>query len=211
MKRKCLLGILAIMAAFALPTQAENSDRTMAISASPIALIGLRVDLLYQYKLLNFLALTVPGKFGYNYFYSTFIEKFEKEKLGESTIAPIDMATGVGARFLLSNTGLNNTFYIEPRLLIGYEQFGYKYGGAKIEVSSARFQPMLQFGWDWYWDYGLYMNLGAGVGYAFRFAQKLEIPPKLNEFKDNALVGFFIPTTSGTLALDGEFKVGFSW
>lgn len=204
------LAVLAALSLFTAEAQANN-DRTMGMSLSPIALLGARFNALYQYKLLDFLALTIPGKFSYNFGYAKVAEFLSEKSLGEQTLSPFEAAFGVGARILLNNKGLNDSFYVEPRVWLGYEQFGVKASGQQLEFKAMKFQPMFNFGWDWYWDYGLYMGLGFGIGYAIHFNQTVNIPDEMKALKENALVGFFFPITPGTLALDSEFKVGYSW
>lgn len=205
--------LLAVFTALSLVTaQAQaNNDRTMGVSVSPIALLGARFNALYQYKLFDYLALTVPGKFSYNFSYAKFAELLSEKSVGEQTLSPFEASLGVGARFLLNNKGLNDSFYVEPRAWLGYEQFGVKAAGQELEFKTMKFQPMFNFGWDWYWDYGLYMGLGFGIGYAIHFNQTVKLPDEMKKLKENALAGFFFPITPGTLALDSEFKVGYSW
>jgi hypothetical protein len=207
-------AILTVLSLFTAPLQASTdatNDRTMSISASPLSLLFGHINLLYQYKLFDYLALTIPGKFNYNYGAARLVEALSDKKNVEIVGAPFETAIGVGVRFLLNKKGLNDTFYVEPRVFLGYQQLGIKADGEIFEVKTMKIQPMFNFGWDWYWNHGMYVGLGFGFGYTWHINQKLTIPKALEKFKNDAGVGFFIPVTSGTFALDGEFKLGYSW
>ena len=214
---KKLLGFF-VFAFFAVGALAENNDRTMAFSISPIAAIFGGVDVMYQMKVTDFMSVTVPGNFYYSWGKGSLV-KFMAEKTGkfEQTKAPFDAAIGLGARFLLAKHGLSDTFYVEPRVYFGYEQIGLRVGDYKIESETMRLTPMLKFGWDWYYDSGFYISLGAGIGMHAYFNHKQDVPADLkkNWASRTILLGWFlgIPPEDKTfsLAAEGEFKLGFAF
>ena len=68
MKRIILQFLL--VAGLCLPASAQNEERSMVLAISPIAAIGGGVDVLYQAKMTDFLAITVPVSFYYRWGYS---------------------------------------------------------------------------------------------------------------------------------------------
>ena len=206
---KKIVGFL-LLALLASSSFAENNDRTMAFSISPIALLGGGIDAMYQYKLTEYLSLTVPANFYYSWFKTSLVGTVgTAEKRVKETRSPFDAQIGVGARFLMAQKGLNDTFYLEPRLLLGYEQFGVNVGDSKFEAETLTLTPMLRLGWDWYFDSGFYMSLGGGVGVNTYLNKVSKIPSK---YKDNFVVGLYFPpqNRSFSLAWEGEFKLGYA-
>jgi hypothetical protein len=190
----------------------QNEERSMAISVSPLAPIFGGISAMYQLKMTNFLSLTLPANFYYSWWKTSAAEFLsEKSKTrGDVTHMPLDISVGLGARFLLKNEGLNDTFYLEPRLMYGYEQFGYKAVDLALESKAMRISPLLRFGWDWYYDSGFYMSLGLGIGFSYYFNNETTLPPK---FKDNFLAKIFFPPQEKGMRVDwdAEFKLGYAW
>ncbi len=214
--KRIALGFL-LLAGLSLPLSAQDEERTMSLSVSPIGAILGGADLLYQVKVTDFLAITIPANFYYHWLVATAIKMVAKDnKDFSSTKAPISYAGGVGAKFLLANEGISDSFYVEPRVVFGYEQFGMKYSSAnaiqKLESSSYRLTPLLRIGWDWVTDSGVFITLGAGAGVNFVFNNKTEIPDAI---EDNFAVKYLLPLPSETkkvgFAWDTEFKIGYAW
>lgn len=204
------LAVLAALSLFTAEAQANN-DRTMGISASPISMFLSRFSLLYQYKVFDFLALTVPAKLNYAWYTNSLAKNLKDSKAGEITKTPLDFAVGLGGRLMLNNKGLNDSFYIEPRVWLGYEQFGLKVENEAFEVTTFKIEPILNFGWDWYWEHGFYMGLGFGIGYAYHFKQETNAPKAAEKLKESSFLGMFLPFTPGTITGDSELKIGYSW
>jgi len=205
---KRYLAIVGLLSFLALPLRAET-ERTMSISASPIALIFGNLDLLYQVKLTNYLALTIPGHIAYSWAAPKVVDWVLEEK-SQQTLAPIRAGGGIGARFLLANRGLNNSFYLEPRVTINYEQFGLKNTFGEFDTRKLSLTPMARLGYDWYFDSGFYMSLGAGLGFNY-FLQNKTTPPTSKA--DQTLIKYLFPEKDRRInfALDLEFKLGFAW
>lgn len=190
---------------------AETDERTMAFSVSPIALLRGGIDVMFQIKLTDYLSLTVPANFYYSWLKANTVKWLASQsKYFKEGKSPLDGQIGVGARFLMAKQGLSDTFYVEPRISLGYEQFGVAIDNEKFESESMMLSPMLHFGWDWYYDSGFYASLGAGLGAHVYFNNKTTVPKHL---KDNLFVNLFFPPQDRKygLAIEGDFKLGFAF
>ena len=182
MKRIILQFLL--VAGLCLPASAQNEERSMVLAISPIAAIGGGVDVLYQAKMTDFLAITVPVSFYYRWGYSKTVQWLsDRTEDFSQTKAPISYSAGLGAKFLLAGRGIADSFYLEPRIIGGYNQFGAKYSSKnveqKIEYSHYHVSPMLRFGWDWVYDSGVFLTLGLGAGPKFYIKNQSEIPTEI--------------------------------
>ncbi len=208
--RKHLFGcLLPLFLAFS--TSARSEERSMVISGSILAPIAGGLDIQYQYKLTDYLSITIPGYFYYNWIASAIIKNADKQHGGfNQTIAPISAGGGVGARFLLANNGLNDTFYLEPRVKLNYGQFGFDSPLGKVESQTLALTPTANLGWDWYYDSGFYVGLGLGIGFNYFLTNTTELPTKIEE---SAAVKAWLPheDTKVAFAWDGEFRLGYSW
>lgn len=211
MTRKLIFGFVLAMA-LAIPSYSQNDERSMSLSANVIAPILGGADLLYQLKLTNYLALTVPGHFYYLWPVATMlgvIEKGTAEKI-KQTKAPILAGGGLGARFLMAQAGLNDTFYLEPRVTLHYGQFGFDTPDGKVESQSFALKPMGLLGWDWYFDSGFYMGLGGSIGFSYLIKNNTTYPDKIE--KNNAIKTFLPPENSRFMLAWGlDFRLGFAW
>lgn len=213
MKKLFLPFLLAI--GLALPASAQDEELTSIFAISPIGAIKGGLDVVYQMKITNFLALTVPASFYYDWTYPTAVG-IMVNKTGDftSTKAPISYAGGLGAKFLLAGNGIADSFYIEPRISAGYTQFGVKYNaqGKEKTLSNSHVYlfPMVRFGWDWVYKTGVYLSLGLGLGPKIYFKNKTEMPNDIDE-KNN--IRYMVPSEKQKIALagDGEFKIGYAW
>lgn len=210
-----VLGLLFCLA-FSSHITAEEHDRSMALSISPVALIMGNADLLFQVRLTDFMALTVPAGFGYNWLLATFMGWFDKSSSGKisTTKAPISAEGGLGLRFTPFSRVFHDSFYLEPRLTAKYSQFEADLGSKKLGWQKVTLTPAVNFGFDWYYDSGFLLSLGAGVGYAVNLDSKEHhVPEALIEgFKTASRIW---PTkiygAEGQWVWDLEFKVGYSW
>lgn len=174
------LQCLALCALFATTILAQESERSMAISVSPISLPFGAVDALFQFKMANFVSLTLPANFTYFWPAATVIDwasKKSNQKLAVSK-APIIVSGGLGARFYPTAKGMTDGFYLEPRFVVSYSQFGAEMKElGTLNWSKVSIIPKLNLGWDWFWDSGFYMNFGAGLGYAYDVKSELSVRP----------------------------------
>lgn len=204
---KKLVALLYLINCFAGSLHAQT-DKTFSISASPISAILGSANLLFQAKLTNYLALTVPGNLGYLWMLPTLLDVAVKEK-NTYNKAPIMAGGGLGARFLLANQGLNDTFYIEPRVTLDYFQFGLKNRLGDFSAKTLALSPMVYFGFDWYYDSGFYLNLGAGVGFKYFLKNESIVPTgKENEY---AIQKLFPVARNFAFDYGVEFKIGYAW
>lgn len=206
-----LLRGFLLMICLSLPAKAQASDNLMALSISPIAPIFGGVDLLYQIKVTDFLAITVPGSLYYPWFLKSAVNFFVDKGVDiKTTKTPLNWATGLGAKFLIAGKGISDSFYVEPRVMLGYSQVGFAYQGKKLESSLYRVTPLLRAGWDFVFDSGFFMTLGLGAGINIFFNNDTIIPP---DIEDKLAIKFLLSPRSQKInfAWDGEFKIGYAW
>lgn len=219
--RRTKILILVAMLSFSFTSQAEESDRSMAISVSPLALIGGGLDTLFQYNLGSFLSLTIPFHFQYFWPASTLVDTLDKSA-SKGTVkvskSPIAVGGGLGARFYPFAKGMNDGFYLGPKLVLSYNQFGMESASSKVEWELVTFTPKAELGWDWFWDSGFYTSFGANLGLAYDMEHKVKVESNDKEVKkaiqtsSKIFPAFFPnPDERGRFAWDLEFKIGFSW
>ncbi len=214
MKRFLLVCSLSLLG-FGLMAQ-EEYERTMNISLAPLKAVAGTASLVYQAKLSDYLALTVPLQFSYHWPVGVSLKLFKVGTEIEETKKPISYGAGLGARFLLAGNGLNDTFYVEPRAAFSYNQLGYTIAGANIGSAFERYQlgPELRFGWDWYYDSGLYVNLGFGLGYSFFLKNDVtDIGNFESKREDKWWLKYVLPRQDalGIPVADIDFALGYSW
>lgn len=193
----------------------EDYGRTMAISLAPLKAVAGTAALVYQAKLSDNFALTVPVHFSYHW---PAAHAFKWLKLGEveETKKPISYGAGLGARFLLSGNGLNDSFYLEPRVAFSYNQFGYQFKGENLSAEFERYQlgPEFRFGWDWYYDSGLYLNLGFGAGYSFFLKNDVKESGDIDAKRTDKWAfrqAFPKKDALGMLVAGVDFAIGYAW
>lgn len=206
-----LLRGLLLMMCLSLPAQALDDGKMMALSISPIAPILGGLDLLYQIKVTDSLAITVPASIYYPWYLKSAV-KFLADKGDniKTTKTPLNWTTGLGAKFLVAGKGISDSFYIEPRVTIGYSQVGFEYLNEKLESSSYKVTPMLRGGWDFVSDSGFFMTFGLGAGVNIFFNNQTTIP---SDIEDKFAIKYLLSPQSQKInfAWDGEFKIGYAW
>ncbi len=220
MKHKLLpLTFLLLFAAGAMAKDKEHdhdSERTMALSISPVSLIFGSANVLFQYNLGSFISLTLPAGFAYYWPIAKALEWAHKgdAKL-TSTRAPISVSGGLGARIYPTGKGMNSGIFAEPRFSVSYSQFGASASGqAELLWTRVTVSPMIYFGWDWFTDWGFYSSLGAGIGYGYDVKSETTLSPSLRDAVK--MVGRAVslvpnPDSRGKFDWDLEFKLGFAW
>lgn len=189
----------------------------MAVSVSPISLILGSFDALFQYNFARFFTLTVPGQFAYYWPVNTALNLVSNEKNKfETAVAPIGVGGGLGARFYPTGKGMTSGFYLEPRVMVNYSQFGAKVQGEdeSIDWNQTTLTPKLNLGWDWFSDSGFYSNFGFGFGYGYDVKQEFNAPADIKKYLQTA--SYFTPIipnpeNKGRFVWDIEFKLGFAW
>src|SRR5262245_56618984 len=75
----------------------------MAISFSPLSLIGGGLSFMYQLKMTDFLSLTLPCDFYYSFLKSSIIRRLSDGENIKEIKSPLSTSIGLGGRFLLKN------------------------------------------------------------------------------------------------------------
>jgi len=154
-KKYTLMLFLAIVFSAETPVQAESA-RSMSMTADPVdILIGIGAAK-YSVAVHKKVCITVPFSFQYFAFYT----------------ANYSIKAGIGASFALSSKVFTDGWFIEPSLKIGY---GEVVGEWHRENSPKReraflLNPKLSAGYNWYWDSGFTLSLGAGAVYQYETA-----------------------------------------
>jgi hypothetical protein len=210
-----LLSTFLCTALLAQPGQ-QDYERSIALSISPIALIFGQLDTLFQAKLLDVVSLTVPFAISYSWYASKLIEiasKNPKTKLNV-TKAPIALSGGLGARIYPSGKGMTDGFYLEPRAMVSYNQFGADGSElGKVEYSILSVGPRLNLGWDWFFDSGFYTNFGLEAGYSWIVKSDVNVTQKFKDAVGNLSALPVFPNVGGKGKIEWgfEFKIGFAW
>src|SRR5688572_9729696 len=109
MKKK----ILALMLALSCSAAIHADDRTMSLSIDVIDPAFGKLNLSFQYNLVDFLSLHVPVYYQYNWLFPI-VQNTANRAAGvqefEMNSAPINFGGGLGARFLLANMGMTDSF-----------------------------------------------------------------------------------------------------
>jgi hypothetical protein len=132
--------------------------------------------------------------------------------------SPIAVGGGLGARFYPFAKGMNDGFYIGPKVVLSYNQFGMESPSSNIEWQLVTLTPKAELGWDWFWDSGFYTSFGANLGLAYDMKHEVKVESKDKEVKkaiqtsSKIFPAFFPnPDKNGRFFWDLEFKMGFSW
>lgn len=134
-----------------------NIDRRSSITVYPLGMLIGRFGVVYSFQVGDRIALS-PG-ISSRYFASGVF--------GE-TYSMFDIGPSLGARFFLSNTAFNSSWYLEPTLAFSYSRAGRSSGGFN-EGFATSVQGV--GGYAWYWNSGVTLNLGAGFGYSYSTAR----------------------------------------
>lgn len=168
----------------------ETAPRKMVVSAEPVKAVHGSLGALFQRKLTNYLALTVPVFFGTDWFahsYTGPLSAITEEKYETSYLFG---GGGLGARFMLNNKGLSDGFFAEPRLVLNMSKFHLKREGETI-VDSNRLTllPSVHLGYSWFWDTGFYLSTSLEVGYGYHVKNSVTVDKKLEkQVADNSSV-----------------------
>jgi len=167
--------------------------------------------MLYQYKVTDFLAITTPVKFSYSWLEKLLIENFMEVKANSM---PISFEVGVGAKFFMGSSkqkGLDDSFYLEPRLNFNYSQLDFSSSTRKLNSTTMGLNPMAMLGWDWVYDDGFFMNLEGGAG--VNFLVKNEANIDFGNSDANYFVNSYVSKKDDTwkMAYALDFKLGYAF
>jgi hypothetical protein len=209
--KKIFISALMAMSLFTSMSVKASDEKTMAIAISPLQAIFLSADMLYQYKVTDFLAITAPVKFSYSWLRKVMIENFLEVK---SNSMPIAFELGVGAKFFMGSskqTCLDDSFYLEPRLNFNYDQLDFASSTRKIKATTMGLNPMAMLGWDWVYDSGFFMNLegGAGPNFLLKKDISIDLGDKDANYFVNSILAKEDDSWKMVYALD--FKLGYAF
>ena len=194
---------------FAYATQ--DSNRNMAIAISPIQAVLLSMDLLYQYKITDFMAITTPIKFSYSPIKAKIFSKLISWSASSSDENKVmGFSFGVGSKFFMSSPkslSLNDSFYLEPRLVFNYNNTNIAAGSNYYANNSSDLDLLFIIGQDWLYDSGLFMNLEGGLGAKYIINNK--IAHKLRFSGAEIFLGSH--DTNIIVAATFDFKMGYAF
>lgn len=209
--KKYLFSFL-LLAWLSSPAKASD-ERTMNVNASVLRLVAGELNLQYQYKLLDFMSINIPLMGAYYWPYQAVASNFVDKGIKMNT-KPWAFGAGLGVKFLAAGNGLNDTFFIEPRVSYRYEQYGFKAAVANISKEFGDINhtigTTLNIGWDQYWDNGLMLTTSIGVGYAWFLKRDLKVP---SEISDNKLLSWWLgeKNSPGRFVTDIDIRLGYSF
>lgn len=186
-KKFILIFVLLTLSQTAL---SEPQGRRFAISADPVKAIHASLGGLFQYKMTDYLSLTLPVSFGTNWPATSAINTMAKitdEKYSSSLLFG---GAGIGARFLLNRNGFNDGFFAEPRLMVSMSKYHLKKDGEFL-INSDRITltPSLLVGYSWFFQNGLYLSADLEAGLGFHMKNDVTVDPQLaKRLKDEATI-----------------------
>lgn len=209
--KKIFISTIMAMSLFTSMSAKASDEKTMAIAISPLKALFLSGDMLYQYKVTDFLAITAPVKFSYSWLDKLLIEKFAEVKANSM---PISFEMGVGAKFFMGSSkqkGLDDSFYLEPRLNFNYSQLDFSSSTRKINSTTMGLNPMAMLGWDWVYDGGFFMNLEGGAGVNFFLKKDMNVD--LGNKDANYLVDLYVSKNDDSWKFNYgiDFKLGYAF
>lgn len=199
--RACLFLALFSMGAAA---QDNVSNRLVAITVSPLWALMSTLDATVAVKVTNFMAITVPGRIGY---------LWPLAAIGATDPTPLIAKIGAGIKFMTAANGLDNSFFVEPRVTYDFMQLGVNRPGGYDFSFKGEFKtvtPTLLIGGDWYWNSGFAMGLGIGAGWSFDVGNKLDASHN-GESASAKFSAATIPGFGPGLDWTLEWKMGYSF
>lgn len=172
--------------------QSFEKKPTKGLSLSPIQLLLLSLDGKFAYKLNHTMVLTVPFVLQY------------LPTLSFREIFYIN--AGLGAQFFLSGKALQEGFYIEPSVSLGYSQATPR-GLASLHSIFLRETALI--GYQWVLNSGISLNIAAGAIFNYAFSDeapvyKKALPPEFASITPYfGLTRGFNPTA--------ELSIGYYW
>lgn len=213
MNNKFLVAIFC--AAFSLSGFSESSARTMVISAEPVKGLHGSLSALFQYKLTNFMALTVPGTFGTNWLAVGFPKTMAVITDAKYDASLLFGGGGLGARFFLNNNGLSDGFFAEPRVMVGMSKYTLNKDTTKlIDSNRVTLSPSLLLGYSWFWDNGFYLSTGISAGFGYHVKNDIAVEEGLaSRLANKYFLRNCLWADKGSFRFDYGYDVslGFAW
>jgi hypothetical protein len=193
----------------------STSERKMVLSVEPVEAIHGSLAALFQYKLTDYMALTVPVFFGTNW----------PARSGIKTMAVITDENydssllfgggGLGARFFLNNNGLTDGFFAEPRVVLSHSEYALKQDDEFL-VDSKRLTilPSLLLGYSWFFNNGVYLSTGLEIGYGYHAKNQISVDKKLaTRLADKSSLKhkLWADASPWRLHYDYDISLGFAW
>lgn len=213
MKKLVCASILALNVGASAMAQTE--ERSMVLSLQPQQLVMGTLAATYQYKINNYLALTLPVFGGTNWGVPCMmntLSAFSGEKYESSLWFG---GVGLGARFLLNNNGFNDGFFAEPRITAAYSTYNVKKAEANlIDSKRLTLSGTVVLGYSWFFNSGLYLSPGIEAGVGYHASNKTTIDPDLTaRLKTQSMIKYMMWAEDGNWRpqVAGTLNVGYSW
>lgn len=193
----------------------ESHNRRFAISADPVKAIHASLGGLFQYKMTDFVSLTVPLSFGTNWpaiFATSTMATITDEKYSSSLLFG---GAGIGARFLLNRNGFNDGFFAEPRVMVSMSKYNLK-KDEEMLINSNRLSltPSLLVGYSWFFNNGLYISAGLEAGIGFHMKNDVMVEKLLaTRLKDKATIKsrLWADESRWRFEYGYDISLGYSW
>ncbi len=210
---KKIISLFVFM--ISLSAFSESAERRFSLSAEPLKAIHGSLASVFQYKLNNYMALSVPVFVGTDWTSTRFtstLEVFANQIYSSSFLFG---GGGVGLRFLLNNNGMNDGFFVEPRLALHAHKFAVYNEDVRL-ISSQRLSlnPSVVAGYTWFWDNGFYLSAGLSLGLSFHMSNDVNVQDQLAQrLKNRASVRrkLWADTSHFLMTWDYDVSIGYSW
>jgi hypothetical protein len=210
---KKILAMLAIMAlSLSHSAMSEEKERTFAVSANPVSAIFGSFRGLFQYKLTDYMSLTVPVSAGTNWLVGPQTSWLLNDKYDSSLWFA---GGGLGLRFHFKNQGLANGLFLEPRAMFSQSKFHLlQNNDPAMEAKFSSLLTTLVFGHEWLLDSGLFFSTSVELGLATHLAKELKVEPALaSKLENNRLAKNILWAEDGRVHLHHsfDFSIGYAW
>lgn len=198
---------------FSLGALGETSPRNMVISANAVSAVHGSASVLFQYRLTDYLALTIPGFFGTNWIANSMVSTMAVIANTKHESSLLFGGGGVGARFFVYNTGLNDGFFVEPRVVVNMSKYHLRNDTVDlIKSNRVSLMPAVLLGYSWFWDHGFYLSTGIEIGGGFHMKNDITVENSLSErLKDKTFLRNRLWADKGRWRFDYGYDVSFGF
>lgn len=193
----------------------QNAERKFALSVEPLKAIHGSLASVFQYKINNLMALTVPVFVGTDWTstrVASTLTVINNQKYDANLLFG---GGGIGLRFLLNDKGLNDGFFAEPRLTLHMHKFSLTHEEVNLSSSNRiSLNPSVVAGYTWFWDNGFYLSAGLSLGMIFHMKNDVKVDDQLAQrLKDNASARrrLFANPSRFDFTWDYDVSLGYSW
>lgn len=193
----------------------SKDDALMSFSFEPVKAIHGSFAGHFQYKLKNYMSLTVLGNVGTNWINASSIKTAGLLSDNEFSVDNFFAGGGLGLRFYFANQGLSDGFFAEPRLSLHYSKYQVKERNTNlIDSNRLGVLPALYLGYSWFFNNGFYLSTSVGASYGYYFKNDVTVDAKLQDrLADKKMTRskMWAHDSKWRFDYDYDISLGFAW